>query len=301
MKIRFAVAPVHDPSGGFGPETHLELFDALEDLGFDTVWLSDVPLTAALDPVAGLAAAAARTTRLKLGANVVPFGRNPFLLALTLAQLDRLSGGRVLLSLVPGIDQPGERTVLGLGRADRGRLLDQVIPVLRALWAGDEVTHDSRLGEVPGLRLPVLPVQTPLEIWLGGSGPRALERVGRLADGWLGAALTPAEAGDAVRTIREVADAAGRVVDDDHFGLSVPYSWTEPDARMLGGLRARRPDADPRDLLPVGADGLRRLVEGMVAAGVTKFVLRPTGATGPSGTVHDELARLAEVVLPLQT
>ena len=58
----------------------------------------------------------------KLGANVVPVGRNPMQLARQLAQLDRLSNGRVLLSLVPGVDQPGERAALGVGKIDRGDL-----------------------------------------------------------------------------------------------------------------------------------------------------------------------------------
>jgi alkanesulfonate monooxygenase SsuD/methylene tetrahydromethanopterin reductase-like flavin-dependent oxidoreductase (luciferase family) len=90
---------------------------ALELSGFDGLWLADLPVAAVLDPLLGLALAAGRTQRLHLGANLVPLGRNPFLLAKELAQLDQFSGGRLLLSFVTGLGQPGERQALGLNCA----------------------------------------------------------------------------------------------------------------------------------------------------------------------------------------
>ena len=141
-------------------------------------------------------------------------------------------------------------------------------------------------------------MQTPLEIWLGGIGPVALKRVGEFGDGWLGAALAPAEAGVARQRIEEAASAAERWIDPEHFGLSVPYARVEPDAGTLAGLKARRPDAAPEDLLPVGAPGVRDFICRYVDAGLSKFVLR---AAGGVRTWEDELSWLAEHVLPLQT
>src|SRR5579864_2960518 len=109
MKVRFAVAPAAGPWEG---EQLFAFAEAVEASGFDGVWLSDLPVGPAVDPLIGLAMIAARTRAVHLGANVVPLGRNPFLLAKALAQLDRLSGGRVLLSFVPGLGQPGEREAL---------------------------------------------------------------------------------------------------------------------------------------------------------------------------------------------
>jgi probable F420-dependent oxidoreductase len=278
VKVRFAVAPGNQPAD---PEALGALVDGLERLGFDTIWLSDIPMGDITDPIVGLAFAASRTTRLKLGANVVPFGRTPMVLAKDLAQLDRLSRGRVLLSLVPGIDQPGEREALGI-TGNRGALMDELIPELRQLWREGVTT----------------PVQDPLEIWLGGIGPKALERVGRLADGWLGAALAPAEAGAARRRIDEVAAEHGRSIDPEHHGLSIPYARTELDGVTVAGLQRRNPDADPADLFPVGRDQLRSLLGRLVDEGLSKFVLRPTGH------VRDwdaELRWLADAVLDLQT
>jgi len=85
----------------------LAFSDAIEASGFDGIWLSDIPLAPVIDPLLGLALVAGRTTRLRLGANVVPLGRNPFLLAKELAQLDRISNGRLLLSFVTGIGARG--------------------------------------------------------------------------------------------------------------------------------------------------------------------------------------------------
>ena len=191
MKLRIAVAP----GGGFDAAGFASFVDGAERLGFDTIWLSDVPMMEAIDPIVGLTFAAGRTQRLKLGANVVPIGRNPMLLAKDLAQLDQLSNGRVLLSLVPGLDQPGERDALGIGRANRGAYLDEVMPLLRRWWAGETVDYsDDRFRfTFSGVAVRPVPVQSPLELWLGGKGPAALARVGRLADGWLGAAVVPDE------------------------------------------------------------------------------------------------------------
>lgn len=296
MKVRLAVAP--GPADG-DPGSFCALVDGLEEKGFDTIWLSDVPMAGAvLDPVIGLSVAAARTRRLKLGANVVPVGRNPFRLAKELAQLDRMSAGRVLLSFVPGLDQPGERESLGLGRADRGRFLDEVIPLLRRWWAGEAVEHRSERFHFPGVALGVSPVQQPLEIWVGGSGPRALERAGRLADGWLGAAVTAEEAGAARGSIERAASDAGRTVDPEHFGLSLPYARHEPEPGAYAALRGRRPDVDPAQLLPVGRDALRALLGRMADQGISKFGLRPAG---PVSSWDAELDWLTDSVLDLQS
>lgn len=292
MKIRFAVAPAARDAD---PASFVSLVDGLEERGFDTLWLSDIPVGTTLDVFVALGLAAGRTTRLKLGANVVPFGHNPAVLAKALAQLDQVSGGRLLLMMVPGLGQPVERSALGLDGVDRGALMDETMVLLRRLWSGEPVDAVGNGYRFEGFRLPVLPVQEPLELWLGGQGPRALERTGRLADGWLGAAMTVAEVGRAVATINEAAAAAGREIDPEHFGLSFAYAREAPDDAAIASLRARRPDVDPGELLPVGADGVRRLIDSLVGLGLSKFVLRPS-------TSNDaDLDWLADTVLPYQT
>lgn len=291
MKVRFAVAPQRDVD-------ILEFAEALEGSGFDGIWLSDLPVAPVLDPLLGLALAAGRTRRLRLGANVVPLGRNPFLLAKELAQLDQLSGGRLLLSFVTGLGQAGEREALGLDGAGRGEVLEEVLRLARAWWAGETVTHRSARWSFTDLPSPARPVQDPLEVWLGGRGPKALDRVGRIADGWLGAQLTPAEAATARRHIQEAAARAGREVDPEHFGLSIPYARTEPPPEVLGAIAARRPDMDPRELVPVGAAELRAFLGACIESGLSKFVVRPAGGVG---SWVEEAGWLADAILDLQT
>ena len=295
MKIRFAVAP---GSGGQDDVRISAFADALEASGFDGVWLSDVPLAPVLDPLLGLALIAGRTRRLRLGANVVPLGRNPFLLAKELAQLDRLCDGRLLLSFVPGLDHPGEREVLGVDGATRGAVLEEVLGLVRRWWAGEAVGHRSVRWSFPAVTAVARPVQDPLEVWLGGRGPKALERVGRIADGWLGAAITPEEARVAREHIQQSAATAGREVDPEHFGLSIPYARATPDPALLRGLLARRPEIDPLALVPVGAPALRELILGHIDAGLSKFVVRPAAAVT---SWENEVDWLSDAILDLQT
>jgi len=295
VKVRFAVAP---DGTALARERLVGFADALEASAFDGVWLSDVPLAPTVDPLLGLALIAGRTTRLRLGANVVPLGRNPFLLAKELAQLDQLSAGRLLLNFVPGLDQPGERQALGVTGADRGALLEETLGLLRSWWAGEVVEHHGTRWEFGGLPGVARPVQDPLEVWLGGRGPGALRRAGRIADGWLGAMMTPGEAEAAREHIQASARAANREVDPEHFGLSISYARTAPDESILAPMRSRRGDIDPRELLPVGAEGLRALVGAHVAAGLSKFVLRPAA---PVDSWSEEVRWLADAILHLQT
>jgi probable F420-dependent oxidoreductase len=295
MKIRFAVAPDSGSSSAAGIGAFTA---ALEDGGFDGIWLSDLPLAATLDPLLGLALTAGSTRRLRLGANVVPLGRNPFLLAKELAQLDQISSGRLLLSFVTEIGQPGERDALGLAGAKRGVVLEEVLGLLRSWWAGDSVDHHSHRWSFTGLALPVRPVQDPLEVWLGGRGPQAIDRVGRIADGWLGAQVTPAEARVARERIQASAERAGREIDPEHFGLSIAYARTDPSPEFLRGLATRRADLDPLSVVPVGSDGLRALINEYIEAGLSKFVVRPSA---PVESWSDEAEWLAAAILDLQT
>ncbi len=295
MKVRFAVAP----DGASLPYAEVAAFaDVLEASGFDGVWLSDIPLGRELDPLIGLALIAGRTSRLKLGANVVPLGRNPFLMAKGLAQLDQLSGGRVLLSFVPGIDAPGEREALGVSAVGRGAALEEVVGLVRSWWAGEAVEHHSPRWSFSALTAPTRPLQEPLEAWLGGRGPKTLERVGRIADGWLGAQLTPEEARGARQRIEDAAQRAGRRFDPEHFGMSIAYARSTPEPAMLRAGRARRTDIDPLELIPVGEHGLRSLRRRYIDAGLSKFVLRPVASVT---SWEQEADWLAGAVLDLQT
>src|SRR5436853_5987095 len=191
MKIRIGVG-----MGGASASTGAlsELVTGLDDMGFDSLWLSEVLTGQVFDPVVGLAWAAASNPRLKIGTTMLLPGRNVLRLAKQLASLDVLSNGRLLVTLVPGLTYAPERDAIGVDPKRRGAAIDEALPLLRRLWAGETVTHDGAVGSFRDVKLSPLPVQQPLEVWLGGTVPAALERCGRLSDGWLPSLCTPEEA-----------------------------------------------------------------------------------------------------------
>src|SRR5262249_40227238 len=191
MKVRFGFAC--RGQADLALDAFPQLVDDLERLGFDSLWLPELMLNGPFDPLVGLAHAAARTTRLKLGAYLIVPGRNPVRLARELANLDRLSGGRLLLIMVLGQPNTSELLAQHVTKAERGALLDEVLPLLRRLWSGDVVHHHGPRYQLRDARLSPTPVQMPLEMWLGGQLPGALRRAGHLGDGWIPGLLTPTE------------------------------------------------------------------------------------------------------------
>ncbi len=209
MKVRIGVAVGALPLDRFGG-----VLDALDGLGFDSVWLPETFQRGGVDPLVGLAFAAARVPRLKLGTHLVAPGRNPYVLARELAQLDELSGGRLLLTLVAGLAEPAERQAQGMPTGDRTTWFDEHLPAMRDWWAGKEVD---------GLVLDARPRQDPLEVWLGGRAQKALVRAGQLSDGWLAGRMTLEEATAAKVVIDDAAAAAGRSISAEHFGTNLGY------------------------------------------------------------------------------
>ena len=134
------------------------------------------------------------TTKLKLGTTMTVTARNPVRMAKELATIDRLSGGRLLLVFVPGLTNRQEDQALGVPVKERGAWLDEILPLARRLWSGENVVHTGPLFCYDGVSLQPRPMQDPLEIWLGGNAKSALRRAGRLSDGWLPSLCTPDEA-----------------------------------------------------------------------------------------------------------
>ena len=201
----------------------------------DSLWLPENVYSPLVEPFTGMAFALSRTRRLKAGSgiSVLP-GRHPVLVAKQLASLAGLAPGRVLpvFGLQPA--QPAERALFARARrasappcsTSRCNCCGCCSPRRRCRSTG----RSSPSPTPASARCPA----KPLDIWLGGSAPAGLRRVGRLADGWLGSLLTPAEAGAAVGVIQDAAAQAGREVDPDHFGLSLPVALERHPGRAAG-------------------------------------------------------------------
>jgi probable F420-dependent oxidoreductase len=185
-----------------------------EGLGFDGAFVGDRLLSEALSPdgatvygasmldvTVALSMMAARTEHIMLGPLVLVFAyRHPVQLAKTFASLDAASGGRVVLGAGIGWNAH-EFDVLGVPMRGRGERFEEALSVVRRLWSGDLVTHEGltwQFSEVQIVPPPVRPGGPP--VWIASFSPgqsldwtdelppvavRQLDRVGRLADGWV--------------------------------------------------------------------------------------------------------------------
>lgn len=179
MKLGY-VLPTALPAWADGqdPRALVELARRAEDLGLDSVWVGDTLLRPVVEPLTTLAAVAAVTSRVGLGtATLLPAFRRPVQAAHTIAALDRLSGGRLVLGVGAGFPNRSEREYLmsEVPWERRFARLDETVALWRRMWSGDP--------DAP----PVLPPSRPggPPIWLGGGSPSALSRVRRFYDGWL--------------------------------------------------------------------------------------------------------------------
>jgi len=274
------------------------MIDLLEALGVDSLWFSEVVHAPQLDPVVGLAYAVARTRALKVGTGVMVLpGRHPLLVAKQLASLARLAPKRILPVFGLHSARPAERPAFPVPQGQRGALFDESLMLVREFLSKPRVTFHGDFFTVDDAGVGFVP-ERPLDLWLGGSAPAALSRIGRLADGWLASFITPAEAANGIEAIRAAATEAGREVDEDHYGLSLAVAFEEIPPELVEAVRRRRPDLSADQLVPVGWDAASSLMRSYIDAGISKFVIRPAARPESwAGFVH----QFAEEMLPLQT
>jgi probable F420-dependent oxidoreductase len=292
MKIRFGVGL------GAGQEATAEelpsLVDRLEAAGIDSLWFSELVYTDAVDPFVGMAYALARTTKLKVGTSVVILpGRHPVLVAKQLASLAALAPKRVLPVFGLRSAIPAEREVFVVPDGQRAAVFDESLRLLKSALNSEGTDFSGDFFTATSVAVGPRPAK-PLDIWLGGSAPAGFRRIGRLADGWLGSFLTPDEARRGRELIETTAAEAGRVVEPDHYGINVAVAENGLPDEVLAAIRKRRPDVDPTELVADGWPQLHRMIDGYLAAGLTKFVIRPTG----SASTREFVDRFAAELLP---
>ena len=293
MKIRFGVGLGADT----GPEKLPEIVDQLEAAGVDSLWLSELVYSPAVDPFVGMAFALARTTRLKVGTSVAVLpGRHPVLVAKQLASLAALAPKRVLPVFGLRSALPAERDLFVVPDGKRAAVFDESLRLLRIALRDDAVTFSGDFFSVRDVDVRPKPV-VPLDIWIGGATPAAFRRIGNLGDGWLGSFLTTTEARQARLDISAAADAAGRAIEPDHYGINLAVGNGELPESVLAAIRRRRPDVDPAELVAADWAGLHRRLDDYIAAGLTKFVIRPAGGARTA----DFLEAFVTELLPRQS
>ncbi len=206
----------------------VELARAAERLGFESVWGNDHVTTQRYvrdsfgeppryyDPFAyfGYVAAVTERVRLATAIMVLPF-RNPVVAAKQVATLDHLAHGRAVLGVGIGAYREEFQAMAPGVPLHRGEHAEEAIAALRLLFTERRASFDGKWVRFADVESHPKPVQEPLPILSGGNSPGSRSRAARLADGWLPACLSPAEAAQGLARIRAEAEQHGRTLTGD--------------------------------------------------------------------------------------
>ncbi len=258
QRIRFAICAMFAQQ----PEDIVAAAQRAERLGFDAYWANDHP-NRAMDCWNMLTMLAMATERLHLISLVsCIWYRSPFLLARQACDVDRVSGGRLVLGLgigddVPEFDQmclefPSLRT--------RQEALEETVAIVRGLWSGEPFSFEGRHFRVHEATMRGLPVQQPfVPLLIGGGGEKVtLRQVARFADvsnfaphEWSGSAFEVADVARKYAALRRHCEEIGRPYDSILRTHYTPLLTLAPDEAALASKRAaaRIPDASLRQEL----------------------------------------------------
>ena len=237
-----------------------------QELGFHGLAVNDHLIYSKpwLDGPTALAAVLSYSGHMDLATTVsLPIVRGPIPLAKSLGAIDRLSGGRLIACVGPG-SSARDYAAVGIPFDERWKRLDEAIPTLRVLWNRESKVFTGNFYNTEGITLEPFPVQkSGPPIWVGSWGSKAgLQRVARLADGWLasGYNTTPELFAKGWQQLQEFLVTAGK--EPSSFPNAMATMWlyiTENEAeseRMLYEVLApvlKRPVAELREWLPIGS------------------------------------------------
>jgi len=281
LGLQFGIFP--EPSAA-EPERILELVLRAERGGLDLIGIQDHPYQRRhLDALVLITWLAARTERIRFVPDVLNLPlRPPGVLAQSLASLDVLSGGRVEAGLGAGGFGDAIHAIGGPRRSPGEALaaLGEAITVLRLMWSGERsVRSDGAHYALGGVHPGPVPAH-PMQIWVGGAGPRMLDLIGRTADGWLpsSAYLPPDELPERMARIDAAAVAAGR----DRAAVRRLYNVSgRIDDRGNGGFLQGPPDQWVEELTGLVTGG-----------GMDSFIL------WPADPAEEQVERFATEVAP---
>jgi alkanesulfonate monooxygenase SsuD/methylene tetrahydromethanopterin reductase-like flavin-dependent oxidoreductase (luciferase family) len=261
-----------------------------EQLGYSSLWVNDFLLTPRIEALTMLAAVTPLTSRVTLGtATLLPVLRRPVQAAQTLASIDLLSSGRLVLAVgaaFPGRFGVPQHVLSDVPWERRFTRLDETVALWRQLWAAPEEDGSFqgellRFEHLPPMTAPSRPGGPP--VWLGGASESALRRTGQRYDGWMPYPPSADGYASGLAAVRAAASEAGR----DATGVtpalfvSVVVTGTVEQGRELLGTFAKASYGMPLDqleqiqALAAGPpDIVAEKLRGYVAAGARHLVVR---------------------------
>jgi alkanesulfonate monooxygenase SsuD/methylene tetrahydromethanopterin reductase-like flavin-dependent oxidoreductase (luciferase family) len=275
---------------GIRGDSLIEWMHRIDGGPFSSIAIVDEIVSNSYDGITMLAALAGATRNVRLISSVIvgPL-RNTAILAKQAASIDALSGGRLSLGLGVG-DLVEDFDAVGVELAGRGKRFDQQIIEMKHIWSGAAMGPSGRpIGPAP------VQAGGP-ELLLGGWAPRALERIGRLADGYIGAVLDEEMVSDeSFRIVEQSWKANGRsahprFVQNVHFALG-PDIENELDT-YLENAYVNTPEEIPaiKRVTPQTEKDVLQIIERVEATGADELIFHPVSAD------IDHLARLEQII-----
>ena len=209
---------IERPMGAYAPDEQarnlMEVASAARAAGLDALLTGDShagnpAYAATFSPLPTIARLMSVTGDMPIGVVLLAPFYHPMLLAEQLGTLAAFASGPLIVTFVLG-GRPPQFAAFGMEEKSRVGRLEEVVPITRALLAGERVTHRGRHFTLEGATISPLP-RVPVEIWLGGTVPASAERAGRLGDAWLtGQNATDEDLRRQLELYREAASRAGR-------------------------------------------------------------------------------------------
>ncbi len=283
-------------AGGDAREVH-----RLESCPIDSLWVGGHIASRNPSPeaIVGLTRLATVTERVTVGSSILLLPLYPpALVAKQIADLDRVADGRLMLGVGIGGEYPQEFRAVQVPIEERGRRMNEIIPLLRRLWTADAITHDGRYYPMAGVKIHPAPAQPggPPIVVAGRKEP-AMRRAAIMGDGWFPYLYSPRRYAESVATIGVAAEQAGRELTGFHWCVWV-FLNINPDgavardetARTLGGSYDQdfRAMVDRVAAAGTAAEVTAKLVE-FYDAGARHFVFMPATAGGDPRAVLDRL------------
>src|SRR5689334_5117987 len=246
--------------------THLLAYDHV--VGADPAvykdWAGPYDITTTFhEPLVMFGYLAAITTTLELVTGVIILPqRQAVLTAKQAAEVDLLSEGRLRLGVGIGWNAV-EYEALGEDFTNRGRRLGEQVEVMRRLWSQQSVTFAGKHHRVTGAGLAPLPVQRPIPVWIGAASRPALERAGRLADGWFPMSGPGPKLDEARDIVAQAATEAGR--DPSTLGMEGRVTWAGDAQRVADELAEWKAAGATHMTINTMGAGLRTVDEHLAA------------------------------------
>ena len=285
-RTRIGIATPHIfPDGNVDMALASRFVHRAEELGYASLWTQErvTGNPTVLDPVTFLAYAAGQTSTARIGVSVLVLPRhNPIHLAKQMADIDQISGGRLILGV--GIGNDAEDLVqYGIPAERRVRRFMEQVEIIKALWTQNPVQYSGELHQIENANIEPKPVQKPHPpIWFGANAAPAIRRAVNHADGWTGSGSgARADFPGRMAIVQEMLAADGRTQAEFPISKRVYLAIDDDEARAMRRMTEwaayyyGNPGLPERSAIVGSASRVQEQLAEWSEMGVDEFILNP--------------------------